>query len=157
MAGGPPFLDSFQHVRQPKGPLQQRKERRFGEESSYATLAPTSPEACIAIIGATATVLAALLTGVFGMRHVGSMPAASPNMPAASATSTPAMRELALPSVSIHGPPTVPFGQRPRFTIVRQHAVRGTWHIGGSSNNEPVVVDPLVCSLLLENHNVAAS
>lgn len=83
----------------------------------------------IALIGAGATIVAALLTGFFGL--------ARNDGPAT--TGPPA----AAPVVSLEGPAGAPLGEPTYFTIVSANADRAVWSIGGFNNNESVTVDPL--------------
>lgn len=82
----------------------------------------------IALIGASATILAALLTGFFGL--------ARERGPAGSGAA-------AAPIVSLEGPAAAPLDEPTYFTIVSANAVRAVWSIGGFNNNSSVTVEPL--------------
>lgn len=79
----------------------------------------------VAIIGATATLSAALLAGIFGLIQMRANAAASP--PATTApTAAPTETEF---YVEIDGPPTAPLEERTYFTIISPNAVRVEWTI----------------------------
>ncbi|MEZ4515359.1 MAG: hypothetical protein R3C44_00470 [Chloroflexota bacterium] len=91
----------------------------------------TNTQVIIALIGAAATILAAVLAGVFGLIGRSSPPASTPQPPAAG------------PSISIDGPVVAPLNQLTYFTLVSADAERAAWSIGGFNNNETVEIDPL--------------
>jgi hypothetical protein len=92
-----------------------------------------SPPVIVALIGAAATVLAAALTGFFGLLDRG-QPAVAP---------APSAVPAAQLTVRIDGPETAPLGEPAFFTIVSANAERAIWSVGGFNNNEPIAIDPL--------------
>lgn len=102
----------------------------------------------VALIGAAATVMVAVVSGVFALlQNTLSRPA--PASPAiivtAAATAAPATAAPlpAAPAVEIVGPSEAVVGDATYFTIVSEDAERAEWSIGGFANNETFEVDPL--------------
>lgn len=79
----------------------------------------------VAIIGALATLSAALIAGVFGLIQMRSNTTAAPTAPAMP-TSAPTETEF---YVEIDGPPIAPLAARTYFTIISPEAVRVEWTI----------------------------
>lgn len=77
----------------------------------------------IAIIGAVATVLAAIIAGVLAMNPFGGDDPTPP--PATTVAPSPALEIL------IDGPSAVPLGKQTFFTILSEDAVRVEWRIAG--------------------------
>jgi hypothetical protein len=118
-----------------------------------------NPQARIAIISASATVVTAVITGIFGLIQSNAVkpkpPTATPTIPFTAtatqrpsptplpATATPLVR---LPVVEIEGPPTAPLGESSYYTILSQHAQRAEWSIGGFADNQIFMVEPLAAS-----------
>jgi hypothetical protein len=82
----------------------------------------------IALIGAAATILAALLSGFFGLARRDAPPAVAPAL---------------APTVTLEGPAAAPLGELTFFTIISSNAERAVWSIGGFNNNEPIEIAPL--------------
>ncbi|MBP6016321.1 MAG: hypothetical protein KA586_06340 [Candidatus Promineofilum sp.] len=78
----------------------------------------------VALIGASATLLTALIAGVFGLIQFQASRAESPTPPAASLT------------VEIDGPAEVPLNTQKGFTIISENAVRAEWTITGFGQDE---------------------
>ena len=88
----------------------------------------------IALITATATLLTAVIAGVFGL-----MQARGNSAPAAPvATAAPAATAVPL-AVEIDGPATAPLSQQTFFTIISENAARVEWTIAGFGGDE---IDP---------------
>jgi hypothetical protein len=85
----------------------------------------------IALIGAAATILAALLTGFFGLARRDAPPA------------VPAVAPASAPTVTLEGPAAAPLGELTFFTIISSNAERAVWSIGGFNNNERIEITPL--------------
>ena len=97
-------------------------------------------ELVIALLGAGATVLAALISGFFGLIQP---PSPGPVLaPPANATTAP----VPTPSVAIEGPLTAPLGEQTYYTILSSDAQRAEWSIGGFGDNATYVVEPLSAS-----------
>ena len=79
----------------------------------------------VAIIGALATLSAALIAGVFGLIQMRSNTTAAPTAPALP-TSAPTETEF---YVEIDGSPIAPLAARTYFTIISPEAVRVEWTI----------------------------
>lgn len=92
-------------------------------------------EIWIALIGAAATIVVALITGAFGLL--------SSDRPAGESTPAGAPAAAAQPVVTIEGPLSVPLGERAYFTIVSQNARRAEWSVGGFGDGQIFTVDPL--------------
>ena len=90
----------------------------------------------VALIGASATVVAALLAGYFGLVNRNQQPPTSP------ATAIPTTG----PSVTIDGPTTAPLSELTYFNIISSNATRAEWSIGGFNDNKTTEVDPLAPS-----------
>ena len=82
----------------------------------------------VALIGAAATLLTAVIAGVFGLMQVR----------ATSAPAAPAATVVPL-VVEIDGPATAPLGQPTYFTIISENAARVEWTIAGFGGDE---IDP---------------
>jgi len=82
----------------------------------------------VALIGAAATLLTAIIAGVFGL-----MQARANNAPAAPAAT------IAPLTVEIDGPATAPLNAQTYFTIISENAVRVEWTIAGFGGDE---IDP---------------
>lgn len=104
-------------------------------------------EVIVALIGAAATVLAALLAGYFGLVGRNDPPA----------TPLPIVTPGAQPAVTIDGPPAAPLGQLTYFTIISANAERAAWSIGGFNNNEAIEIDPLPPSYQIQIEPTNAS
>ena len=78
----------------------------------------------IALIGATATLLTALIAGVFGLIQLQASRAELPTPTAASLT------------VEIDAPAEVPLNTQEGFTIISENAVRAEWTITGFGQDE---------------------
>lgn len=129
----------------------------------------------VAMIGAAATLTAALLAGFFGliqMRAASARPPTSipfptvaPTLtaeptetPRPTATATPAptaaptatLAPLAPLALEIEGPTEAPLNELTFFTIISENAVRARWSIGGFANNQVFDVDPLPASYEIE-------
>lgn len=113
----------------------------------------------IAIISAVTTLLAAVITGSFGLLQLNwakrseptPLPLVQPLQASATATSTPLPEPSAtpasiLPTVEIDGPATIPLGKKSYFTIISANAERAEWSVGGFANNKTFVVEPLAAS-----------
>lgn len=74
----------------------------------------------VATIGATATLLTALIAGIFGLIQ---LQASRNTLPPPTATITPPL------VVEIEGPPEVPLNEESYFTILSDGAVRAEWSI----------------------------
>lgn len=85
----------------------------------------------VALIGASATILAALLAGYFSLADRNQQPPAPATLPASG------------PSVTIDGPSSAPLNRLTYFTIISNGATRATWSIGGFNDNETTEVSPL--------------
>ncbi len=92
-------------------------------------------EIWIALIGAAATIVVALITGAFGLL--------SSDRPSGESTPAGAPTAAAQPAVSIEGPLSVPLGERAYFTIISQNAGRAEWSVGGFADGQIFQVDPL--------------
>ncbi len=79
----------------------------------------------VAIIGALATLSAALIAGVFGLIQMRSNTTAAPTA-SVRPTAAPTVMEF---YVEIEGSPTAPLGERTYFTIISPEAVRVEWTI----------------------------
>ena len=101
-------------------------------EQSTGTL---NTQIIVALIGATATVLAALLAGYFGLVNRNQQPSTAPATAPTSAL-----------SVTIDGPTMAPLSELTYFNIISTNATRAEWSIGGFNNNETTEVDPLAPS-----------
>lgn len=88
----------------------------------------------VALIGAAATVLVAIITGVFALLQ---SKAARPE------PTPPPAAKVTTPSIDIDGPLTAPLDERTYFTLVSENAARAEWSIGGFAGNEVFTVDPL--------------
>lgn len=82
----------------------------------------------VALIGAAATLLTAIIAGVFGL-----MQARANNAPAAPAAT------IAPLTVEIDGPATAPLNAQTYFTIISENAARVEWTIAGFGGDE---IDP---------------
>lgn len=87
----------------------------------------------VALIGATATILAALLAGYLGPSNRSNQ---TPEPPPTAVLSTG-------PSVSVEGPTAAPLNHITYFTVVSNNAGRAEWSIGGFNEGKTVEVDPL--------------
>lgn len=127
----------------------------------------------VALIGAGATIIAALITGIFGVLLSGAtpqetrmpamtltsalssetftdLPASSPSSatPLSTSTSTP-LPPSPTPvhlTVEIKGSPTAPLAECTYYTIITSNAVRGVWSVGGFQENKQFLVEPLAPS-----------
>lgn len=88
----------------------------------------------VALIGAAATIVAAALTGFFGLAG------RTEPVPTPSIVTLPAN---AAPAVMLDGPVTAPVGELTYFTIISANADRAVWSIGGFNNNQPIEIAPL--------------
>lgn len=79
----------------------------------------------VALIGAMATLAAALIAGVFGLIQMRSNAVAAPT---ASARPTAAATAMEF-TVEIEGSSTAPLGERTYFTIISPNALRVEWTI----------------------------
>ena len=79
----------------------------------------------VALIGAMATLAAALIAGIFGLIQMRSNTAAAPTAPARPTAAPTAMEFY----VEIEGPPAAPLEERTYFTIISPDAVRVEWTI----------------------------
>lgn len=101
-----------------------------------------------ALIGAAATVLVAVITGLFGLAQAGYFGGREPApvaLPSPTALASPTAEEASAPlrpTVRVEGATAAPLDERTFFTIVSENAVRAEWSIGGFVD-EPVVVEPL--------------
>ncbi len=95
-----------------------------------------SKEIWIALIGAAATIAAALIAGYFGLLS-------SDRRSSTPATPAPTPTTTAAPTVAIEGPLTAPLGQRTYFTIISQNAVWAEWSAGGFSDNRSFEIEAL--------------
>ena len=99
----------------------------------------------VALIGGLATVLAAVVGGVFALMQVNAaqgdddasraaavQPAGPTTAPAAPAPPSPS----AVPAVEVSGPDVAPLGTRTYFTIVAPEATRVEWSIAGFGDGE---------------------
>jgi hypothetical protein len=93
-----------------------------------------SKEIWIALIGAAATIVVALITGYFGLLSTDR---------GAPAPTTPPPAALSAPSVTIEGPLAAPLGQRTYFTIISQNALRAEWSAGGFGDGRSIEIQPL--------------
>ena len=113
----------------------------------------------IALISAGTTLLAATITGVFGLLQLNwakraeptPLPLVQPLQASATVTKTPlpepsATPDASLPTVEIDGPATIPLGKKSYFTIISTNAERAEWSVGGFANNKTFVVKPLAAS-----------
>jgi hypothetical protein len=94
----------------------------------------------VALIGAAATLAAALIAGIFGLiqlRAATGSPTPAPTT-APAPTHTPAPT-LALLSVEIDGPAEAPLNEQTWFTIISEDAVRVEWTVAGFGADE---IDP---------------
>ncbi len=78
----------------------------------------------IALIGAAATLAAALIAGIFGLIQLQTSRAQAP---------TPSAIPL---TVEIDGPTEVPLNKQEGFTIISENAVRAEWTITGFGQDE---------------------
>ena len=78
----------------------------------------------VAIIGAAATLLTALIAGIFGLIQLQGSRAQAPPPPPSSLT------------VEIDGPAEVPLNKQEGFTIISENAVRAEWTITGFGQDE---------------------
>ncbi len=116
-----------------------------------------NPQTRIALIGATATVITAIVTGIFGFLLSNSArpePAAGPTpiilvvtdtpLPTSSPTvaMTPTLAN-SLPTVEIEGPATAPLGKKSYYTIMSRGASRAEWSVGGFADNKTFVIESL--------------
>lgn len=107
----------------------------------------------IAVIGATATLLTAIIAGIFGIiqiRAARTEPPAPVIVPTQTAiataapTDTPASSPTAAPlALAIEGPTEAPLNELTFFTILSENAVRARWSIGGFADNQVFEIDPL--------------
>lgn len=113
----------------------------------------------IALISAGTTLLAAVITGIFGLLQLNwakrseptPLPLVQPLQASATATTTPlpepsATADALLPTVEIDGPATIPLGKNSYFTITSTNAERAEWSVGGFANNKTFKVEPLAPS-----------
>jgi hypothetical protein len=115
-----------------------------------------NPQARIAVISASATVITAIVTGIFGLIQSNAVkpnrtPTPTPSViPTAAPTPTaqpPTATSLTTtPVVEIEGPRTAPLGKSTYYTILSQHAQRAEWSVGGFADNQTFVVEPLAAS-----------
>lgn len=100
----------------------------------------------VALIGGLATVLAAVVGGVFALMQVNAVqrddheaPAAAvePASPPTTASAEPASPSPSgVPAVEVSGPDVAPLGTRTYFTIVAPDATRVEWAIAGFGDGE---------------------
>ena len=90
-----------------------------------------NPQIVVATIGATATLLTAIIAGVFGLIQL----QASRSQPPPSPTQSP-VPQL---DVEIEGPTEAPLNQETYFTILSDQAIRAEWTISdfGSDDINP--------------------
>jgi len=79
----------------------------------------------IALIGASATLLTAIIAGVFGLIQLRAADA-----PPAEATPAPAL------AVTIEGPAEAPLNRVTALTIISEHAARAEWSIAGFGSDD---------------------
>jgi hypothetical protein len=110
----------------------------------------------VAMIGAAATLSAALLAGIFGliqMRAANAQPPTAIPLPTVATTSepteTPAPTAAPL-ALEIEGPTEAPLNELTFFTIISENAVRARWSIGGFANNQVFDIDPLPAGYEIE-------
>lgn len=120
----------------------------------------------VAVIGATATLLTAIIAGVFGLIQLraanAQLPASTPaptwtaaptlapaDTPVPTPTSAPTAT-LAPLALHIEGPTEAPLNQLTFFTIISENAVRARWSIGGFADNQIFEIDPLPASYEIE-------
>jgi len=84
----------------------------------------------IALITAAATLLTAIIAGIFGLMQARS---SSPPPPAVSTATSVAL------TVEIDGPATAPLNEQTYFTIISENAARVEWTIAGFGGDE---IDP---------------
>ncbi len=83
-----------------------------------------NPQIIAALIAAGATLLTALIAGVFGLIQL-------------RAANAPADAPPALPlAVEIEGPAEAPLGQETYFTIISENAIRVEWAVAGFGRDE---------------------
>ncbi len=87
----------------------------------------------VALIGAAATLAAALLAGIFGLIQMRAGDAPAPTSAPASTPSAPPL------VVEIDGPAEAPLNEETWFTIISPDAVRVEWTIAGFGADE---IDP---------------
>jgi hypothetical protein len=126
----------------------------------------------VALIAATATLAAALITGFFGLLQLRAaqppapaplsttaptltpIPTLSPTdtpRPTATTTATAAPTATLAPlALEIEGPDEAPLNELTFFTIISENAVRARWSIGGFANNQVFDIDPLPASYEIE-------
>ena len=120
-----------------------------------------SPQTRIALIGATASIITAIVAGLFGLLQ-SNLPRPEPlaeqtptiilatNTPLPTVLVTPTLATSSpatnLPTVEIEGAATAPLGKKSYFTIKSQGAVRAEWSVGGFADNKAFVVEPLAQS-----------
>jgi hypothetical protein len=126
----------------------------------------------VAVIGATATLLTAIIAGVFGLIQLraanAQLPASTPAptwtavptlaptdtpVPTLTATTAPTAAPTATTeplALEIKGPTEAPLNELTFFTIISENAVRATWSIGGFANNQIFEIDPLPASYEIE-------
>lgn len=110
----------------------------------------------VATIGATATLLTAIIAGIFGLIQL-----QASRSPVASPTHTP-LPQLA---VEIEGPTEAPLNQETYFTILSDQAVRAEWSIPdfGSDDMNPfrqvdqVFVQPVDASRVGDSFTLAVT
>jgi hypothetical protein len=122
----------------------------------------------VAFISATATLLTAVIAGVFGLIQLRAANAQPPTLtpaptwtaaPTLAPTDTPVPTATAMPSptaaptataaplaLEIEGPTEAPLNELTFFTIISENAVRARWSIGGFANNQIFDIDPLPAS-----------
>jgi hypothetical protein len=135
----------------------QESESEPGPESEPAAASQPDHQANtaikVALIGAAATVMVAVVSGVFALLQ-STLNRPAPSSPtiivtavatAVAPTAAPptAAPLTAAPSVEIVGPTEAVVGDVTYFTIVSEDAERAEWSIGGFANNETFEVDPL--------------
>lgn len=125
----------------------------------------TGNQTKIAVISAVTTLLAAVITGIFGLLQLNMAKRSEPTplplieplqvsatatvatLPVLSATSTSSPTpDSSQPTVELDGPATIPLGKKSYFTILSTNALRAEWSVGGFANNKTFVVEPLAAS-----------
>jgi hypothetical protein len=120
----------------------------------------------VAVIGATATLLTAIIAGVFGLIQLraanAQLPASTPaptwtTAPTLAPTDTSAPTPTSAPTATlvplaleIEGPTEAPLNELTFFTIISENAARARWNIGGFANNQIFDIDPLPASYEIE-------
>jgi hypothetical protein len=120
----------------------------------------------VAVIGATATLLTAIIAGVFGLIQLraanAQLPASTPAptwtaVPTLAPTDTPVPTPTSAPTATlaplaleIEGPTEAPLNELTFFTIISENAVRASWSIGGFADNQIFEIDPLPASYEIE-------